>query len=234
MRPNYSPLYSNSAPRSWRCLGALCTLGALLLCGVLAIAPLEAQRRSVFDLNKALQQFEQQVRRGVAINFTLTSQGQGQVSPQEGYTWLYGRRFMLSTPEMDVAFDGTTLRIINQKERTYTLMTPTEQDLAVMNPLAYLQQATQHYRITERKSPRGTVVYRFVPKSGTEALSGVKYYEVTFDQQSQAPRRVDLYFDLGEQVSYTIQKLQPKERVTSQSFTFAPQEYKSLEVVDLR
>ena len=62
----------------------------------------------------------------------------------------------------------------------------------------------------------------------------VKYYEVTFDQQSRAPKRVDLYFDLGEQVSYTIHKIQPKEHISSQSFTFAPQEYKSLEVVDLR
>ena len=71
-------------------------------------------------------------------------------------------------------------------------------------------------------------------RSGSGPLAGVKYYEVTFDQQSQAPKKVDLYFDLGEQVSYTIRKMQAKEHVTSQSFTFAPQEYKSLEVVDLR
>jgi len=135
---------------------------------------------------------------------------------------------------MDVAFDGSTLRIINQSERTYTLMTPSEQDLTAMNPLAYIQKTSQRYRITERKSPRGTVVYRFVPTQGANVLAGVKYYEVTFDQQSRAPKRVDLYFDLGEQVSYTIHKIQPKEHISSQSFTFAPQEYKSLEVVDLR
>ena len=141
---------------------------------------------------------------------------------------------MLSMPDMEVAFDGSTLRIIKQSERTYTLMTPSEQDLTAMNPLAYIQKTSQRFRITERKSPRGTVVYRFVPTQGTNVLAGVKYYEVTFDQQSQAPKRVDLYFDLGEQVSYTIHKIQPKEHITSQSFTFAPQEYKSLEVVDLR
>ena len=209
----------------------LSSLFALFLCGAFAIAPLQGQRKAVFDLNKALQQFEQQVKKGVAITFTLTSQG---TQPQEGYTWLYGHRFMLSMPGMEVAFDGSTLRIINQSERTYTLMTPSEQDLTAMNPLAYIQQTSQCFRITERKSPRGTVVYRFVPTQGTNVLAGVKYYEVTFDQQSQAPKRVDLYFDLGEQVSYTIHKIQPKVHITSQSFTFAPQEYKSLEVVDLR
>lgn len=229
MRPNHSLSYQRYSVRfATHLLGSLL---ALFLCGTFAIAPLHGQRKAVFDLNKALQQFEQQVKKGVAITFTLTSQGS---KPQEGYTWLYGRRFMLSMPGMEVAFDGSTLRIINQSERTYTLMTPSEQDLTAMNPLAYIQKTSQRYRITERKSPRGTVIYRFVPTQGTNVLGGVKYYEVTFDQQSQAPKRVDLYFDLGEQVSYTIHKIQPKEHITSQSFTFAPQEYKSLEVVDLR
>ena len=229
MRPNLSLSYPRHvAPFATRLFSALL---ALFVCGIFAIAPLQGQRKAVFDLNKALQQFEQQVKKGVAINFTLTAQGS---KPQEGYTWLQGRRFMLSMPGMEVAFDGSTLRIINQSERTYTLMTPSEQDLTAMNPLAYIQQTSQRYRITERKSPRGTVIYRFVAKSGSGPLAGVKYYEVTFDQQSQAPKKVDLYFDLGEQVSYTIRKMQAKEHVTSQSFTFAPQEYKSLEVVDLR
>ena len=229
MRSNLSLSYQrHSAPLTMRLFGALL---ALFVCSTFAIAPLQGQRKAVFDLNKALQQFEQQVSKGVAITFALSSPG---APSQEGYTWLQGRRFMLSMPGMEAAFDGTTLRIINQKERTYTLMTPSEQDLTAMNPLAYIQKASQRYRITERKSPRGTVIYRFVAKSGSGPLAGVKYYEVTFDQQSQAPKKVDLYFDLGEQVSYTIRKMQAKEHVTSQSFTFAPQEYKSLEVVDLR
>lgn len=226
MRPIHTILHHKCATEH-----LLGTLLALLLCGSYAIAPLQGQSKAVFDLNKALRQFEQQVTKGVAITFTLTSQG---AQPQEGYTWLYGHRFMLSMPDMEVAFDGTTLRIINQSERTYTLMTPSQQDLTVMNPLAYLQHTAERYRITERKSPRGTVIYRFVPKEGSGALAGVKYYEVTFDQQSLAPQQVCLYFDLGEQVTYTIHKMQPKERITSQSFTFAPQEYKSLEVIDLR
>lgn len=229
MRPTLTLSYPRySAALAMRLCGSLL---ALLLCSALAIVPLQGQRKAVFDLNKALQQFEQQVSKGVAITFTLSSPG---AQPEEGYTWLQGRRFMLSMPGMDAAFDGTTLRIINQKERTYTLMTPSEQDLTAMNPLAYIQKASQRYRITERKSPRGTVIYRFVAKNGSGPLAGVKYYEVTFDQQSQAPKKVDLYFDLGEQVSYTIRKMQSKVHVTSQSFTFAPQEYKSLEVVDLR
>ena len=229
MRPTLTLSYPRySAALTMRFFGSLL---ALLVCSTLAIVPLQGQRKAVFDLNKALQQFEQQVSKGVAITFTLGSPG---AQPEEGYTWLQGRRFMLSMPGMEAAFDGTTLRIINQKERTYTLMTPSEQDLTAMNPLAYIQKASQRYRITERKSPRGTVIYRFVAKSGSGPLAGVKYYEVTFDQQSQAPKKVDLYFDLGEQVSYTIRKMQSKVHVTSQSFTFAPQEYKSLEVVDLR
>ncbi|MFC2708587.1 MAG: MetQ/NlpA family ABC transporter substrate-binding protein, partial [Porphyromonas asaccharolytica] len=131
MRPNHSLSYQRYSVRfATHLLGSLL---ALFLCGTFAIAPLHGQRKAVFDLNKALQQFEQQVKKGVAITFTLTSQGS---KPQEGYTWLYGRRFMLSMPGMEVAFDGSTLRIINQSERTYTLMTPSEQDLTAMNPLA--------------------------------------------------------------------------------------------------
>ena len=138
MRPNHSLSYQRYRVRfATHLLGSLL---ALFLCGTFAIAPLHGQRKAVFDLNKALQQFEQQVKKGVAITFTLTSQGS---KPQEGYTWLYGRRFMLSMPGMEVAFDGSTLRIINQSERTYTLMTPSEQDLTAMNPLAYIQKTSQ-------------------------------------------------------------------------------------------
>lgn len=204
----------------------------LLLLGSLSQSLVTAQSKSVFDLNKALQQLEQQIRTGVTIDFSLTSQSNTQ--PQKGYAWLCGQRFMLSMPDIEVAFDGTTLRIIKQSEGTYTLMTPTEQELLTMNPLAYIRQSSEHYRITQRNSPRGSVVYRFVPKDKGKTLSGINYYEVTFDQQSLAPKCLRLYFDLGEQISYIILKIQPKEHITSQSFTFAPQEYKSLEIVDLR
>ena len=57
MRPTLSLSYQrHTAHFATRLLGSLC---ALFLCGAFAIAPLQGQRKAVFDLNKALQQFEQ-------------------------------------------------------------------------------------------------------------------------------------------------------------------------------
>lgn len=205
-------------------------LSLFLLVLPLCAVPLQAQKSDTFDLQEALSRFEQQIQKGVEISFVMS--GTSVQPPQQGYMWLAGVRFTLHVPGILSAFDGKTLRVIDQTERTYTLMTPSQQDLAVMNPLAYLNMPNKHYRIASGQ--QGAVSYRFVPQGNRPVLSGVKHYEVQFDRKSRQPKQVDLYFDSGDQVTYAIRKIQPKEHITAQSFTFAPQEYQALEVIDLR
>lgn len=209
--------------------GALCLLTLLL-----GVNTLEAQANKTFDLLDALAKFKSQVESGIEVSFTISTQGlqTGQADQYDGVIWIKGQRFMLNTPELDVAYDGKTLRTINRTEKTFYLSEPTKQELGSLNPLAYINQTDKHYRITKGKQKPGFVTYRFTPTSGS--LSHVQQYEVTFSQQTSRPQQVDLIYGSNQKLSITVKSIRAKQRVSSQSFTFAPQEYKFLETIDLR
>lgn len=109
----------------------------------------------------------------------------------DGRLVMSGARFRLEVPGMKTSFDGNTQYTLNEPDSELTLTTPTLDEIAAINPLAFIGNLRSQFSASTL--PDGRV--RFVPVTpGTE----VDEIVATFDKRTAMPLMVNMKTQAGE------------------------------------
>lgn len=129
-------------------------------------------------------------------------------------------------------YNGQDLWTYNPSTGEATVMRPTAQDLAEVNPLNYIRRGTTSFNAAFAKTqPAGRYVVELTPKSGKE---GVKKVTLTVSRSSLLPEKVTVTTPDGRSATVNISSIETNMRIGLGNYEFPRQKYPKAEIVDLR
>lgn len=143
----------------------------------------------------------------------------------DGRLVMSGASFRLEVPGMQTAFDGTTQYTLNEADSELTLTTPTLDEIAAINPLAFI--GSLRSRFNTSTLPDGRI--RFMP---TETGTDVEEIVTTFDSKSAMPMMVNMKTSAGEILIDHIKVSKGTRTIPASEFTI--QQKKGITIIDLR
>lgn len=129
-------------------------------------------------------------------------------------------------------YNGKDLWTYNPSTGEATVMKPTPQDLAEVNPLNYIRRGATSFNAAFAKTqPTGRYVVELTPKSNKE---GVKKVTLTVSRSSLLPEKVTVTTPDGRSATVTISSIETNMRIGLGNYEFPRQKYPKAEIVDLR
>ena len=185
-------------------------------------------------LQKALGAFAAKIKSGVSLDFTSSAQEStgAQEENFSGRIWLKGQLFRIFFSGIDAAYDGRYLSSIDSNQKTYTVATPTRQDLLLLSPLTLLQNPDAHFNISVLNAPAGEYAYKATPK-GSE-FAGVEYFEVHLKASDGMPTLLKLKASGQDFISYRVSSVKDRPTLNAYDFTYTTRQTQGLEFIDLR
>lgn len=148
----------------------------------------------------------------------------------QGSATLAGKRFMVSTPEMSVWFDGKTQWVLYTSTNEVNVTEPTAAEVMASNPLAILADTGAHFKARRLTDVYGNRRVELIP---TDAAATITKYVVTVDRQGW-PAALAVYFDGGKSMALTIDRIAPSTAKAASAFSFPSAKFPGVEIVDLR
>lgn len=204
----------------------------ILLLSLLLSSPvaLNAQRSVVMQ---NLQSLKQSLEQGAEITFTAkTYAPSGELLQNDaGKLLSYKNKFRLTYSVFTSTYDGKTFSYYNKEEKTFTIMYPTTEDLATLNPLAYLSTAKEMYTIQELPESKKGRMVAFVPKKKSTNIDRV---ELCLSRDKGIPLELKTLFSDGVRMVMYIDLFTHKQSIPTQSFSQKHADYPGSELIDLR
>lgn len=161
---------------------------------------------------------------GVSARFSLSNQQYGNIS---GTISIKGQKFVASTPQTTVWFDGRTQWSYMKSTNEVNISTPTEAQRLSMNPYSLMSMYRQGYRLSMTVSGASYVVH--MKATNTARSIQEAYVTVSKGYQLQAIR-------MRQGKKWTTIKVTgiQKKNLPDAIFKFNKKKYPSAEVIDLR
>lgn len=170
----------------------------------------------------------------VKATFTVTSYiGTTEQGSSKGTMLLQGRKMCLQADEMLMWYDGKTQWSMAPGSGEVNVATPTEREMANMNPYSFIGLYKKGYKLKARSTQ----------------LRGKEAYEVHMTARYAGSNAQELYIDVAKS-DYTplcirirqdndwnrisIHSIQGNQHFTDADFTFPKSKYPNVEVIDLR
>ena len=166
--------------------------------------------------------------KGVDVRFSVSGAGYA----GNGTIKTLGPKFTVTLPDVAVWYNGKNLYTYNKKAGETTLITPTSEELAETNPLAYITGAQKNYSIafsTVKKT--GKYVLELLPKTKT---GGIKRITLTLNKGNFAPEKIVMEPKSGSPLTAEISSFKSGINVSAAEFEYPKAKYPNVEVVDLR
>lgn len=203
----------------------------LVICLFFSTSVLQAQSaKSVVD--KMINVFQTN---SIQTNFGLVVKESNSTDLHKvGGTFLMkDNKFMLTTNDMQVYFDGTTQWAYMPEINEVSITTPTEKELAATNPMtllhAYRDKSTM--RFINNSGNKNTYIVELKPK---DAKSDMKRIQVTVNKTNYYPLSIQLEDQKGMISTLALTKFLTGVKTTDKTFTFDASIYKDIEINDLR
>lgn len=203
------------------------TFSLLLLCVPVFLF---AQREG---LSQHLSPLKKQLEGGAEILFsshTYTSTGE-LLQRDQGQLITYKEKFRLTYTVFTATYNGTLFSYYNKEEKTFTLMHPTVEDLATINPLAYLSTSQKMYTVRELPENKKGRAFSFTPKKNT---MNIHHIELTISPKTGLPLELMTLFSDGTRVVMYIDSLVIQKNISNRLFSQKHSDYPGSELVDLR
>lgn len=129
-------------------------------------------------------------------------------------------------------FDGRNMWTLNPSAREVTLVYPESDELRDANPMLYLRDYSNNYRLFfSKRKETGRHLILLNPKSGKDMIKAV---EVAVNSSTMLPERF-IVRDRQDKVTTVIVKgLRTGMRFNASDFTFPQKKYNNYELIDLR
>ena len=172
---------------------------------------------------------------GALLNFTaqLRSGMNGATESFEGTIRMKKNKFVLATPDMTIWFDGTTQWTYQPRIEEVTVVTPSDEDLRLMNPVILLQDYKKDFNVAcvgESTSVNARMAYDlvFTPKKKND----IEKIEIQIEKSVSLPTK--LVVTMRNQLLHTVINEMKAENLSDEVFTFPAASFPNAEIIDLR
>ncbi|MGC3979547.1 MAG: outer membrane lipoprotein carrier protein LolA [Paludibacteraceae bacterium] len=168
----------------------------------------------------------------VKTNFSLAVQSStvGHQTMKGSFT-MQGRKFSLTTGDMNIFFNGKTQWAYREDLNEVTITNPTEKELTETNPMAILSAYKAKSTIKMVKTNATTHIIQLTPK---DAKSDVKKIIVSVNKTNNYPLSLQLTDKKGTVSTLTLSQFKIVTKVADSEFTFDKNKYKNVDENDLR
>lgn len=170
----------------------------------------------------------------VQASFTATSfNGTTEVASTKGIMYLQGKKMMLSTNDMKMWYNGKTLWSLIPESDEVNMSTPTEREMAHVNPYSFLGVYKKGYKMTAKQTKlRGKDVYE-VHLVARNAKNNAQEMYIDVAKSDYTPLCIRIRQD-NDWNRISIHSLQGNQHFTDADFEFPKNEYPNADIIDLR
>lgn len=163
----------------------------------------------------------------VEAQFTVNG-GDG---PVQGSIVLSGPRFAMSTPLLDVWYDGTTQWTMLHSTSEVSITEPTAEELMESNPFAILRNYGTLYHARRLSDVSGRRRVELTPIRPTDAE--IERAIILVDAEDW-PAAAEIHFRGNRVISATIDRIGATTARPASTFRFDPARHPATEIIDLR
>lgn len=164
-----------------------------------------------------------------SVEFVFTVWQDGNSST--GRLQMGGRNFYLTTPEIKIWFDGSSLWSYLKSAGEVNLSHPNRDELAQINPLSILSAIGNNYTMRRLTAQEGMDKIELVPNKPTADFAKAV---VTINSASSLPRELSIYDAQGSVTTIKITSTKQGQALPASTFRFNPKQFPGVEVIDLR
>lgn len=174
----------------------------------------------------------QRLEKGAKITFSgeLFDASGARIETKKGVLHTLGKKFRLRYTPIDANYNGREFSFYNAEDRTYTIMYPSMEDLAALNPFVFLSSSASVYSIRELSGTKPSRIIAFTPR---KKMDNIKSLEVSFLRKTGAPSQIVGIFADGMRMVMDITSM-VADKPASQMFVQHQSSYPGSELVDLR
>ncbi|MCM1292670.1 MAG: outer-membrane lipoprotein carrier protein LolA [Bacteroides sp.] len=162
----------------------------------------------------------------VSVAFTMTADGQAVA----GRLTLSGDKFMLTTPQLAIWYDGQTQWTLSKADKEVTVDEPTEAELAQVNPLIIMQSLQKTYTAKTENSTASKTTISLKANGKNEIPSAT----ISLNPSTLFPQSISLTLSSGKKICINITSISTGKKISPTSFKFHPEAYPDVYVNDLR
>jgi len=173
---------------------------------------------------------------GAEVKFTaqIFAPNMGAPESVEGAIQMKKNKFVLTTPDMTVWFDGKTQWVYNRQTEEVHIATPSGEDLRLLNPMLLLQDYKKDFTVIctgESTSANAKTAYdlTFTPKK----KETIEKIEMQVEKNSSLPAKLVVTMRNGLRSAIVLNELKPG-KPADELFTFPKASYPDAEIIDLR
>lgn len=172
---------------------------------------------------------------GLEIRFTATTlSGKTVEGSTSGQMDIMGKRFYMTTPEMQTWFDGKLQWSIQTGDDEVNMTEPTGTELQAVNPYAFLNIYKRgfNYKMKQGTLSNGQQGYK-VFMTADNAKQDIREMFLEIDNQYN-PVRVSIRQGKKQWVRLVINSFATGKQFAEQHFTFPKEKFPNAEIIDLR
>lgn len=139
--------------------------------------------------------------------------------------------FTFSGEDIKVFYDGKTQWTYQPSEKEVSVTTPTANELAEVNPLAFLRNYQANYKVSMLSSTK--TAYKIKMVSNRRSLY-IRSAVVTINSSTWLPTEVTAELSNGGKLTVTVLSAVKGKKQTSDYFRFSTSANPGVEVIDLR
>jgi len=206
----------------------------LLIFSILTITGISAQTVDADAiLNKTSQTYEEWG--GAFVKFTaqIRMEMNGSTESFEGTIRMQDNKFVLTAPDMTTWFDGTTQWTYMERNEEVNIITPSNDDLRILNPMILLQEYKKDFNVayigestTNHAKIASDLVFTPQKKSDIEKI------EVQIEKNTSLPAK--LVVRMRNQVLSVVINEIKADTPPVTFFTFPKASFPNVEIIDLR
>ena len=195
---------------------------SVMLCSLLTSF---GQKTAMKVLDQAAAKFK--VAGSLTVGYTFSMNGQ----QGKGTILMSGQKFRNDLGDHIVWFDGKTMWTLVKANDEVNVTEPTPQEIATMNPYAFVSMYKNGYSASFGKS---TNHYHEIILTPTTKKGGAKKIVLRLAKSSLQPTYVSMDASDGNVVNINVTSFKSGAKFGDSTFRFNPKSYPDVEVVDLR
>lgn len=174
--------------------------------------------------------------KGTQITFSFIIEENGKVQQQqEGIAKFRGNMFNINLPEIEIWFDGTTQWLLMKAYDEVNISEPTLQETASISPMALLNIYKTGYKLD---APQTLTIagqqHSSILMHPTSDNNEYKNIKVVVNNSASTIAQVEITFKNGVKNKINITQYNPNFNFSNTEFVFQRNQYKNIEIIDLR
>jgi outer membrane lipoprotein-sorting protein len=171
-----------------------------------------------------------------SFEFSYSDVSDGRSQNQSGEIAIKGDKYHLKLPEQEIFNNGKTVwtYIVSDNYKEVTINNASDMENELTPSSVYnIYQKGYNYRIVGEKTENGVVIQE-IELTAEKANAPFKRVKLFVDKNKKDLISWEIYDDQGGIFKYRFKSVNTNAELTDEYFTFNPQKYGKIEIIDLR